>query len=473
MSQNEAELCFLPAVELARRIRAKQISAVELLEAHLAQIERVNPRVNAIITLVADQALAQARVADTMLARGDVLGPLHGLPIAHKDLFPTKGIRTTSGSPIYANHVPDQSALIVERIQRAGAITIGKTNVPEFGAGSQTFNPVFGATLNPYDTSKTCGGSSGGAAVALACGLIPIADGGDTGGSLRNPAGYCNVVGLRPAPGRVPSWPDQMAWNSLSVDGPMARTVADVALLLSAIAGPDPRSPIAIAEPGARFAQGLGRDFHSTRIAWSRDLGGLPIDSRVTTVIDAQHHTFEALGCAVEDAEPDLTDADEIFKVLRAWSYELSFSELLHTHRNMIKDTVIWNAEAGMRLSGPDIARAERKHTALYHRMREFMETYEFLICPVSQVPPFDVTQPYVREINGVPMETYIDWMRSCYYISITGHPAISVPCGFTPEGLPVGVQIVGRHQDELGVLQLAYAFEQATELWKRRPPVV
>jgi amidase len=253
----------------------------------------------------------------------------------------------------------------------------------------------------------------------------------------------------------------------------MARTVADVALLLSAIAGPDPRSPIAIAEPGSRFAQPLDRDFRGTRIAWSRDLGGLPIDPRVTAAIDTQRHTFEALGCAVDDAEPDLSDADEIFKVLRAWSFELSFSELLRTHRDQLKDTVIWNTEAGMHLSGPDIARAERKHTALYHRVREFMETYEFLICPVSQVPPFDVTQPYVREINGVPMETYIDWMRSCYYISITGHPAISVPCGFTPEGLPVGVQIVGRHQDELGVLQLAYAFEQATELWKRRPPVI
>jgi amidase len=463
----------LPATELARRIRAKQLSAVEVLEAHLAQIERVNPRVNAIITLVAEQAIAQAQAADAALARGDAVGPLHGLPIAHKDLAATKGIRTTSGSPIYANHVPDHSALIVERIQRAGAITIGKTNVPEFGAGSQTFNPVFGATLNPYDTTKTCGGSSGGAAVALACGMIPIADGSDMGGSLRNPAGYCNVVGLRPAPGRVPSWPTQLGWSALSVDGPMARTVADVALLLSTIAGPDSRSPIAIAEPGGRFAQRLDRDFRGTRIAWSRDLGGLPIDPRVTAAIDAQRPTFEALGCTIEDREPDLTDADEIFKVLRAWAFESSHGELLRTQRDQLKDTIIWNIEAGARLSGPDIARAARQRTALYERMREFMETYEFLICPVSQAPPFDVTQPYIREINGVPMETYIDWMRSCYYISVTGHPAISAPCSFTPEGLPVGVQIVGRHQDELGVLQLAYAFEQATALWKRRPPII
>nr|MDQ2998900.1 amidase family protein [Chloroflexota bacterium] len=362
----DAEICFLPATELARRIRAKQLSAVEVLTAHLAQIERVNPRVNAVITLVAEQALDQARAADAALARGDAVGPLHGLPIAHKDLAATKGIRTTSGSPIYANHVPDHSALIVERIQRAGAITIGKTNVPEFGTGSQTFNPVFGATLNPYDTSKTCGGSSGGAAVALACGMIPIADGSDMGGSLRNPAGYCNVVGLRPAAGRVPSWPTQLGWNTLSVDGPMARTVADVALLLSAIAGPDPRSPIALAEPGSRFAQSLDRDFRGARVAWSRDLGGLPVDPRVTAEIDAQRPTFEALGCVVEDGEPDLADADEIFKILRAWSFESSLGELLRTQRDQLKDTIIWNIEAGMLLSGPDIARAERQRTALY-----------------------------------------------------------------------------------------------------------
>ena len=322
-------------------------------------------------------------------------------------------------------------------------------------------------------TSKTCGGSSGGAAVALACGMIPIADGSDMGGSLRNPAGYCNVVGLRPAPGRVPSWPTQNGWSSLSVHGPMARTVSDVALMLSAIAGPDSRSPIAIAEPGSRFAQRLDRDFRSTRIAWSRDLGSLPIDPRVTAVIDTQRHTFEALGCVVEDGEPDLTDADEIFKVLRAWAFESSHGELLRTQRDQLKDTIVWNIEAGARLSGPDIARAERQRTALYQRMHEFMETYEFLICPVSQAPPFDVTLPYLTMINGVPMETYIDWMRSCYYISVTGHPAISVPCGFTPEGLPVGVQIVGRHQDELGVLQLAYAFEQATRHGEKTPALL
>ena len=467
------DLCFQTAVELARLIRTRAISAVELLEAHLAQIERVNPRVNAIVTLAPERALARARAADAALARGEPAGPLHGLPVAHKDLVPVAGMRTTFGSPIFADYMPDHSALLVERMQRAGAITIGKTNSPEFGAGSQTFNQVFGATPNPYDTTKTCGGSTGGGAVALACGMIPIADGSDVGGSLRNPASFCNVVGLRPAAGRVPHWPAENGWPPLSVDGPMARTVADAALLLSAIAGPDPRSPIAIAEPGSRFAAPLDRDLGGVRVAWSRDLGGLPVDARVTAAIGAQRHVFEALGCAVEDAEPDLSGADEVFKTWRAWTYEMAYGELLEKHPDQIKDTVIWNVEAGRKLTGPQLARAQRLRTALYHRMRAFMETYEFLVCPVSQVPPFDVQQQYITEIDGVKLETYIDWMRSCYYISATGHPAISVPCGFTPEGLPVGVQIVGRHQDEFGVLQLAHAFEQATGLWKRRPPAV
>jgi amidase len=470
---SDSDICFLPAGELARRIRARELSAVEVMQAHLAQIERVNPRVNAIVTLLPEQAMAGARAADEALAHGAEPGQLHGLPIAHKDLVLTKGIRTTSGSPIYKDFVPDQDALIVERLRAAGAIAIGKTNVPEFGAGSQTFNPVFGATLNPYDLGKTCGGSSGGAAVALACGMLPIADGGDTGGSLRNPASYCNVVGMRPSPGRVPIWPSQDLWSPLNVVGPMARTAADVALMLSAIAGPDPRAPLSIVEPGARFARLLDRDFSGVRIAWGRDLGGLPVDPRVTAAIEAQRPVFEALGCAVEDAEPDWSGADESFKAWRAWHFELGLGELLDTHRDQLKDTVIWNIEAGRRLSGPELAAAERQRTALYQRLRLFMERYEFLALPVSQVPPFDVTQPYVTEINGVAQETYIDWMRSCYYVSITGLPAASVPCGFTPEGLPVGVQIVGRYQDDWGVLQLAHAFEQATGFWKRRPPVV
>jgi amidase len=467
-----SELCFLAATELAGRIRRREVSVTEVVQAHLAQIARVNPRVNAVVTLTADRALDDARARDAALSRGETPGPLFGLPVAHKDLVPTRGIRTTFGSPLFRDHVPDEDALLVERLRAAGAVTIGKTNTPEFGAGSQTFNEVFGRTLNPYDTTRTCGGSSGGAAVALACGMVPIADGSDMGGSLRNPAAFCNVVGFRPSPGRVPSWPEETAWFTFMVKGPMARTVADTALMLSAMAGPDPRSPIAIREPGERFREPLGREFRDVRIAWSADLGGLSIDRRVATVFEAARPVFETLGCVVEHAEPDLAGAREIFQAWRAWAFAVKFAPLLAEHRHEMKDTVVWNIEQGLKLTARELGDAETARTRLYHRVRVFMERYEFLVLPVTQVPPFDVTLPYVTEIEGVTLPTYIDWMRACSDITVTGHPAISVPGGFTGDGLPVGVQIVGRHQDDFGVLQLAHAFEQATGFGRRRPPV-
>jgi amidase len=321
---------------------------------------------------------------------------------------------------------------------------------------------VFGSTLNPYDRARTCGGSSGGAAVALATGMLPIADGSDMGGSLRNPASFCSVVGLRPSPGRVPVWPSPTAWSTLSVDGPMARTTADVALLLSAMAGPDPRSPIAIGEAGAGFAAPLDRDFKGVRIAWWKDLGGVPVDRRVRDVVDAQRGIFESLGCIVEEAEPDFADFDVVFKTVRALAFLTGVAPRVAGHRDQVKETIRWEIERGERLTVVEIAWAETKRTEIYHRMRAFMERYEFFVLPVSQVPPFSVEQPYITEIEGVAMETYIDWMKSCYYISIVGNPAISVPCGFTPEGLPVGLQIVGRHRDDWGLLQIAHAFETA-----------
>lgn len=469
-----SDICFATAGELVSRMRTGDLSAVEVMEAHLAQIESINPQVNAIITLLPhDEIRAKARAADERRARNEDLGPLHGLPVAHKDLALTKGIRTSFGSLAFRDFIPEENSLIVERLQNAGAITIGKTNTPELGAGSQTYNEIFGETLNPYDLTKTCGGSSGGAAVSLACGMLPIADGSDMGGSLRNPASFCNVVGLRPSPGRVPTWPDLVGWFPLLVEGPMARTVEDVALMLSTIAGPDSRAPISIAEPGALFTRPLGRDFKDVRIAWSRTLGKLPVDPRVTTALDEKRYVFESLGCITDDVEPDFTDADDVFKVWRAWRMELGFAEFLEKYRTVFKDTVVWNIEEGMKLSGPQIGAAERKRTELYHRIRRLMETYDYLILPVSQVPPFDVKQRYVTRINDDAMETYIDWMKSCYYISVIGNPAISVPCGFTSDGLPVGIQIVGRHQNDFGVLQLAYAFEQATALWRHKPPIV
>ncbi len=467
---NQIDLCFLPATEIAKLIKNKELSATEVMEAHLAQIDRINPDLNAIVTLLPERALEGAKAADEKQARGDELGLLHGLPIAHKDLVHTKGIRTTEGSPIYADHVPEQDDMLVERLRDAGSVLIGKTNTPEFGAGSQTFNPVFGATKNPYDLSKTCGGSSGGAAVALASGMLPIADGSDMGGSLRNPANYCNVVGFRPSPGRVPIHPKAMGWSTLSVLGPMGRNVADVAMLLAAMSGADARDPIMIRESGDQFLRPLSRDFKDVKISWSDDFGGLPVDERVTAVLQSQRHVFEDIGCVVEDGEPDFRDADEVFKNLRAFAFASKYEEMLQTHRGQLKDSVIWNTEAGLKLSAMDYANTEKERTALYHRVREFMDEHEFMIFPVSQVPPFDLTQEYITEINGEQMETYIDWMKSCYFISNLGLPAASVPCGFTEDGLPVGVQIVGRHQDDFGVLQLAYAFEQATGVGGKRP---
>ncbi len=465
------EICFSTATELSRRIRKKDLSAAEVMEAHLAQIERVNPEVNAIVTFHPERAMEEARSADEKLARGEEVGPLHGLPIAHKDLFPTKGVRTTFGSPIFSDFVPEEDAIIVERSKRAGAISVGKTNTPELGAGSQTFNEVFGKTSNPYDRAKTCGGSSGGAAVALACGMLPIADGSDMGGSLRNPASFCNVVGLRPSVGRVPT-KSIAGFSQISTDGPMARTVEDLSLFLSAIAGYDDRSPSSISEPGSVFSEPLDRGFSGVRVAFTHDLGGeFPVDERVRNVFDGSRPVFEDIGCAVEETAPDFSGADEVFKVLRAWHFELSHGELLDKHRDKLKDTVVWNIEEGRRLIGPQIGDAEKKRTALYERVREFMETYEFLVLPTVQVPPFGVDEPYVKEISGVGMETYIDWMKSCYFVTATGLPAISVPGGFTDGGLPVGIQIVGRMRDEFGLLQIAHAFERATGFWKRRPP--
>ncbi|HSE35954.1 MAG TPA: amidase [Blastocatellia bacterium] len=469
-----SDICLKDAVELASMIRNRDISATEVMTAFLSQIARVNPKVNAICTLVGeDSALRSAKEADDRLARGERPGPLYGLPHAVKDLVPTAGLRTTFGSRIYRDFIPDVDGLIVERLKAAGAIIIGKTNVPEFGAGSQTFNEVFGATLNPFDLTKTCGGSSGGAAVALACGMVPLADGSDLGGSLRNPAGFCNVVGFRTAPGRVPVQPRTPGSSALSVEGPMARTVQDAALLLSVLAGPYSRVRASIDEPGLVFGRPLERDFRGTRIAWSRNLGRYPVQPVVNEVCDAARSTLLELGCEVEECEPDFSDADEVFQVLRSWSYAQTRGEDLRQHRDLIKDTVVWNIEQGLKLSTVDVQRAEAKRAKLIQRMSEFMKRYEFLVLPVSQVAPFPVEVDWVKEINGVRMETYIDWMASCYAITVTELPAISVPCGFTKKLLPIGLQIVGRPRREFEVLQMAFAFEQATQYGRTRPAII
>ena len=468
-----SSVCFMSAVEMARLIRTKKLSAREALAAHLTQIERVNPKVNAIVTLVPELAFADAAKADEMQARRETLGPMHGLPVAHKDLMDTRGIRTTFGSPLYKDNVPTEDDIVVERMRRAGAITIGKTNTPEFGSGSQTFNTIFGATRNPYDLTKTCGGSSGGAAVALACGLVPVASGSDTGGSLRNPAAFCNVVGFRPSPGRVPNPRAAFAWWTLSTSGCLGRSVADLAFALSTIAGADPRAPLSINEPGERFARPLDRRFKGVRVAWYNDLGGVPFDPRVRAVVDAHRRTFESLGCIVELTEPDFAPAEIAFRVLRAWNTANSYGDRFRANPEAFRDTLAKEIEEGLRLTGADVARAETAHGQLWRRFQAFLEKYEYFVLPTTQLPPFDVDTPHPTEIAGVNFDSYIDWMKSCWYISATGNPAASVPAGFTPEGLPVGVQIVGRANGDFGVLQLAHAFEQATGFGQRRPPLV
>jgi amidase len=464
------ELCQLSAIELADRIRKRQVSARDVMSAHLSRIERVNPEVNAIVTLVAERAMADAARADETQARGRTLGPLHGLPVAHKDLVDTAVIRTTRGSPFYRDNVPARDALLVSRIRAAGAITLGKTNTPEFGAGSQTFNTVFGATRNPYDVSKTCGGSSGGAAVALACGMVPIADGSDAGGSLRNPAAFCNVVGIRPAPGRVPS--ENGSWSPLSVSGPMARSVADVALFLSAIAGPDARSPLSIDEDGARFRRALDRTFKGVRVAWWRGLGGIPVEPEIRRIVDENRRVFENLGCLIDEVEPDFTGVDEAFKVLRFAGNYAQYAPLVRERPDWVKDTIKFEVARAERLTAADVGRAQARQALAHQQSRQFFEKYDYFVLPVTQVVPFDVTVPYPTEIAGVTMGDYLDWMRACWYISFMSNPAMSVPAGFTAGGLPVGIQIVGRHRDEWSVLQMAYAFEQATKYGLRRPPV-
>ena len=452
-------------------VRSREISARELLEAHLDRIERLDPAINAIVTVDADGARAAADAADAALAAGEDVGPLHGLPVAHKDTHATGGMRTTWGSPLHADTVPARDELVVARLRAAGAIRVGKTNVPEFAAGSHTFNPLFGPTHNPYRHGLSAGGSSGGAAAALAAGLVPLAEGSDMGGSLRNPAAFCNVVGLRPTPGRVPTWPAPMGWSQLSVQGPMARSVGDLALQLSVLAGPDRRVPISLEEPGADFAVVEPAEPRGLRVAWAPDLGGrVPVDPAITSVLTASVQVLAELGAVVEEDCPDLSGADEVFGVLRAWLFDATFGDLVRSDPGSVKQTIRENAAAGARLTGADIARAEMAHTRLYENVVAFFGRYDVLLAPTTQVLPFPVELEYPTEIAGVPQEDYLGWMRSCTLISATGCPALSVPGGFTPDGLPVGLQVVAAPRADRRVLEVGAAVEAATGFGRRRP---
>ena len=468
---DQTRLEFTPAWRQREMLREGDVSARELMATHLDQIERTNAKVNAIVTHVdGDRLLQQADAADTELASDrDGIGVLHGLPVGIKDLEATAGIRTTYGSRIHADFVPKADSMPVARYKSAGAIVVGKTNTPEFGAGSQTFNDVFGATLNPYDLTKTCGGSSGGAAVALACGMMPIALGSDFGGSLRNPAAWCNVVGMRNSIGVVPvSRP--IGYTHESVVGGMGRTVRDVQLQLRALVVHDPSVPSSLPPNSFDFGADLECDLAGTRVAWSANLGGAVIAPVVTRTLEKQREVFEQMGCIVEEADPPLSEAGEIFHVLRAALFAHQHRNDLETRRHLVKDTIIWNAEEGLRLTAMDLKLAEERRTALFGRVAEFMSQYDYIAAPVTSVPPFDIELEYPTEVAGVAMRDYLEWMSPCTWITVTGLPAISVPAGFDDSGLPCGLQLVGRRYADMSVLQLAHAFERATGYWQRAP---
>ena len=467
----DSALVFEPAWRQSQMLRGGEVSARALMAAHLKQVERTNGEVNAIVTMVdGDQLLKQADAADAELASNpDDVGLLHGLPVGIKDLQPTAGIRTTYGSRIHADWIPTADSMPVQRYKSAGAIVVGKTNTPEFGAGSQTFNEVFGATFNPYDLSKTCGGSSGGAAVALACGMMPIAQGSDFGGSLRNPAAWCNVVGMRNSIGVVPA-ARPIGYTHESVVGAMGRTVRDVQLQLQAIAGHESSVPNSLPPGSVDFSAGLNCDLRGKRIAWSRDLGGATIDPAITETLDKQRGVFEDIGCIVEDADPPLDGAGDVFHVLRAALFVHQHRNDLADNRHLVKDTIIWNAEVGLELSAMDLKLAEERRTALFERVARFMGDYDYIAAPVTSVPPFDIGIEYPTEVAGVEMSDYLEWMSPCTWITVTGLPAISVPAGFDNSGLPCGLQLVGRRYADMSVLQLAHAFEQATRFWDQSP---
>lgn len=463
------DLCLLSAVELARRLRRRELSARELLAASLARIDAVNPVVNAIVTRDDDRAWKRAGELDQQLLTDGPAGPLHGLPIAHKDLLPTAGLRTTRGSALFATFVPSQDAVLAARVAAAGGVRVGKTNVPEFGAGSQTTNTLFGPTRNPYDPARTSGGSSGGAAAALATGMVPLADGSDVGGSLRNPASFCNVFGLRPTPGRVPNLHAFNAWYDLSVLGPMGRCAADAALLLSAIAGPDRADPYAILGDSVDFAAPLDRDFTGVRVAWGSGLG-LPFDRQVLDAFGRARPGVERLGVHLEEADPDVRGAEEVFRVLRGWHLASTIGDIVEAAGDAVVDIVRENVAYGRSVTADQLAAAVQQRTVLLRRAAEFFTRHEFALLPVSQVTPFAVGERWVRDIAGVPMSDYLSWMGSAFLISVLRVPAASVPAGFTPAGLPVGLQVLGRPGDDLGVLQLCHALEQVFAAGDRHP---
>jgi len=472
------DLVRLDATALSAAIRARDVSCREVMSACLEQIGRLNPRFNAIVSLQpAEALLAQADERDAQLARGVCLGWMHGMPQAIKDLSDARGLPTTWGSPLFARNVAAQDGLLAARMRRAGALFVGKTNTPEFGMGSQTYNPVFGATGNAYDPAACAGGSSGGAACALALRMLPVADGSDLGGSLRNPAAFNNVFGFRPSAGRVPRWPSpDVFFEQMPTEGPMGRTVTDVAMLLSVQAGFDARVPLSLPEDPARFAGPLARDVKGLRIGWLGDLERyLPMEPGILELCRQGLRALRDAGCAVDEARLGYPHE----KLWRAFVTLRSAANAANrgadyadpARRALLKPEAVWEVETGMKVSGADLYLASIERSHWFRHVLTLFERYDFLALPTAQVFPFDVRQPWPAEIAGRPMDSYHRWMEVVIGPTMAGLPAISVPVGFGPKGLPMGMQIIGPPRADFEVLQLAFAYEQATDWVRRRPP--
>ena len=460
------DLVKLTARRMVELLRKGEITPVEAVDAAVDRIGEVEGAVNALPTVAAERAHAHAW---SLMKSGRPTDPprgyLYGLPVAIKDLKDVAGVRSTKGSPIFADHVPDKSDYLVENIEAKGGIVLAKSNTPEFGAGANTFNEVFGKTRNPWDTSKTCGGSSGGSVVALATGEVWLATGSDLGGSLRIPASFCSVVGMRPSPGRVPHGPKDMPFATLSVEGPMARTVGDVALFLATQAHQAAVDPMSLPAPATPFVEAVDKPRAPARIAYTPDLGIAPVDAEVASICAAAAKRFQQIGATIDEATIDLQDSEEIFQTLRAAQFAAQYAQLLADHRDQLKPEIIWNVEEGEKLTAAEINNAELARGALYNRTTAFFETYDLLVSPAVLVPPFDINERYVGEAGGRTFDNYVSWLMMSFALTLTACPSISVPCGFTSAGLPVGLQITAPRADEAALLSAAVLLERELDL--------
>ncbi|MBT5264868.1 MAG: amidase [Rhodospirillaceae bacterium] len=456
------------ACEIVGLLKSDEISPLDLLDTLEERIAEVDPAVNALPTLCFDRA---RKAADAVMKRGPAdRGVLAGAPVAIKDLTEVKGVRTTWGSPIYADHIAERNDLFVDFLEQSGGVVYAKSNTPEFGAGANTFNEVFGRTLNPWDTSKSCAGSSGGSAVALASGSAWLASGSDLGGSLRNPASFCSIVGMRPSPGRVAHDAPTSRYQNTGVDGPMARNVADVAMLLDAMVGEHPEDPISLATPATSFSDAVAERRRPLKVAFSRDLGVTPVDPEVAEICERAAQRFQELGAVVEEAHPDFTGLQDIFQTMRAIGFFTSKQELLETHRDKLKPEVIWNIDRARDITVEDVARVDIARGRIHMNMVAFMSEYDLLLSPATIVPPYPIEQRYVERLGDHEFSNYIEWCSIAYAITITGCPALSMPCGFTKSGLPVGLQVVGRQRGEADLLSKAALFEEVMDLTKLVP---